>query len=350
LLYLGSSSAPALDQTYGEEPFGIPAGIIAYTMRSSGEMLIDTEGDYVFSIDSIQGHRMWLDGQPIADAMSLQPESTITDAVHLTAGWHDFVVDVQKRGGNEIPKLALSIQSGPVTGAIASDHLRPVVGRAQRFAAGGNANETAITDGGSSIRPVNVVQPFEFVVEDIRFGIQLDHPDQAQLGVILDPPAGPNVDVTTPGALTGMGIVGIDGTLPITSSGSGYSFTISDALADTIVGTVVQAGVTQLGSGGRAPFETSYRFESAIRDLGGVTEFREMQWRLRQGELAASAMQLRTCDVEAECETSAWTDVAPGTIPQVEPRRFAQYGITITTDGDVPTALDVVELRYVVQP
>jgi hypothetical protein len=208
---------------------------------------------------------------------------------------------------------------------------------------------TAIADGGSSVRGVSISFPLAFQTEAIRFGIEIDHPDRTQVGIILDPPAGPNVDVVVPGSISGAGVLGFGGGLPLTSGGAGYSFTISDAIADMAIGTVTKAGVTHFGSGGGAPFAQAYRFESAVRDLGAVTAFREMAWALRQGEASAATMQLRTCDVEDACEGEAWTDVALGTIPQVTPRRFAQYGITIATDGDVPTALDVVELRYVIE-
>lgn len=351
LLYSGSSSSPSLDQTYGVDPFGIPIGFISYSVRSSGQLLIDVEGDYEFTIDSVQGHRMWLDNQKIADSFTPDAAATTTtELIHLTPGWHDLVVDVHKEGGDEAPRLSLTISAGPVTGEIAPDHLRPVVARSQRFASGGNANEVALTDGGASIRGVTVALPPNFVTEAIRFGIAVDHPDLAQVGIILDPPAGPNSDVVVTGALTGGGLVAFGGDLPLSSGGSAYSFTISDSLADTITGSVVDAGVTHLGaSRGTPPFATSYRYESAVRDLGNVTEFLAMAWRMRQGDPAAAAMQVRTCDDEAACVAEPWTDVALGAVPQVSPRRFAQYGVTIATDGDVPTALDVVELRYVIE-
>jgi hypothetical protein len=56
--------------------------------------------------------------------------------------------------------------------------------------------------------------------------------------------------------------------------------------------------------------------------------------------------QVRTCDSADACASEPWTDVSFGAIPGVERRRFLQYAIDVTTNGDVPTAVDFVELGY----
>ena len=102
-----------------------------------------------------------------------------------------------------------------------------------------------------------------------------------------------------------------------------------------------------VGSGGFQPFATSYRYESAVHDLGTVIELGAMTWSLRQPtDPSIATMQIRTCDTADACANEPWTDVAFGEVPAVPLRQFAQYGITIPTDGDVPTALDAVQLHY----
>jgi hypothetical protein len=351
IIYFGSSRADVLDKVYDTDPFSIPIGFGAMTVRSSGQLLIDTEGDYQFTIDSVHGHRMWIDNQKIADQMITEAATTTTEVIHLVPGWHDLVVDVQKSGTDEIAQLALSIAAGPTTGPIPSDHLRPVVARSQRFASGQSSNPAAIVDGGSGSRGITVVFPGEFVTEEIQWAIQVDHPQLPQVGITLNPPVGADIVVAATGSLAGAGVQYIGNTAPVADAGDSWVFTATDvAPADLVAGEIVKCGVTHFGRGGLAPFATSYRFESAVHDLGAVPdELREMGWRIRQGEPSAAAMQLRTCDDPAACTSEPWTDVAFGAVPQVPLRQFAQYGVTIATDGDVPTALDLVELRYLVR-
>ncbi len=351
IIYFGSTRATQLDQAYGTDPFSIPIGFGALSVRSSGQVLIDAEGDYQFTIDSVHGHRMWIDNQKMADAMSAQAEITITDPIHLIPGWHDLVVDVQKSGGTEEPRLALSIASGGAPGPIASDHLRPVVARSQQFAAGQSSIPVPINDGATASRTVNVTFPPGFVTEEIQFGIEVEHDMLSTIHVDLDPPGGAPMVVAAQGSLADDGIEYIGASVSPSVAGGAWLFSATDpVLPDLKAGRIVKCGVTHFGRGGLAPFATSYRFESRVFELGDVRELGVMGWRLRQGEPSAAAMQLRTCDTADSCDAEAWTDVALGTVPGVPLRRFAQYGATVSTDGDVPTALDVVELRYVVAP
>ena len=103
-------------------------------------------------------------------------------------------------------------------------------------------------------------------------------------------------------------------------------------------------------NGGVAPFPASYRYVSAVRELGDVAAFGPMNWQLRQASDTATALvRIRTCDTAAACQSEPWTEVTLGTVPDVTPRRFAQYLVELTTNGDVPTALDFIELGYSVR-
>ncbi|MEO8704871.1 MAG: PA14 domain-containing protein, partial [Kofleriaceae bacterium] len=50
------------DQQYATNPFELPIGTGSYSLRWTGQFLIDMPGDYAFSIDSRDGHRVWIDG------------------------------------------------------------------------------------------------------------------------------------------------------------------------------------------------------------------------------------------------------------------------------------------------
>ena len=47
------------------------------------------------------------------------------------------------------------------------------------------------------------------------------------------------------------------------------------------------------------------------------------------------------------CAAAPWIDVTNGDLSAVMPAAFAQYAVSLTSDGDVPTALDSFELQYV---
>ncbi len=344
--YRGTVRVDALDQSYGQDPFGIEIGLGAYTVRSSGQLLVDSEGDYAFRIDSLQGHRMWIDGQLIVDDLATTATVTVTDPVHLVAGWHDIVVDVNKAGGTGTPSLALTIESGPVTGPIASDHLRPVVGRDARFTEGRSDSDQLIPDGGSVTKTVTVTLPMGFVAERIDVDLEFAHAAPTTLTATLAAPGAGTITLANTGDIT------VDpGTvlrnIPATSLGTSYVFTATDTTIEATTGSVTLGVVGMIGRRGEAPFATSYRYESAVRELGEVVRFDTMTWTVRQGERTAVAMQIRTCDSPADCAAEPWTDVAADSVPDVPPRAFAQYGATITTNGDIPTALDAVELHYV---
>jgi hypothetical protein len=71
---------------------------------------------------------------------------------------------------------------------------------------------------------------------------------------------------------------------------------------------------------------------------------------LRQApDPSAVIVRLRTCDTADGCEPEPFVAVENGGVPDVPVRRFAQYEVEITGNGDLPTALDAVELRYFVR-
>jgi len=71
-----------------------------------------------------------------------------------------------------------------------------------------------------------------------------------------------------------------------------------------------------------------------------------LRWSVRQGAASAAIVRLRTCATADACAAEPWTEVALGATPAAAPRRFAQYQVELHGDGDVPTALDWIELAY----
>ncbi len=120
-------------------------------------------------------------------------------------------------------------------------------------------------------------------------------------------------------------------------------------MADTLTGEITAAFITLVYDGGVAPFALSSRYESAVRDLGDAVAFERVAWTVR-GSSANEAIKvsLRTCDT-MDCSAEPYIEVTNSTVPDVAPKRFAQYLVEITSDGDVSPALDAFELRYFVR-
>jgi hypothetical protein len=100
-----------------------------------------------------------------------------------------------------------------------------------------------------------------------------------------------------------------------------------------------------LGDLGAASFEAT-----AVRELGDAVAFERIAWTTRQAaEPSAVIVKLRTCDTAEACAGEPYVEVENATAPNVVPRRFTQYAVEMTSNGDVPTALDAIELRYFVR-
>lgn len=332
-----------LDVSLPNNPYGLQIGNLTFSTRFSGQILIDTEGDYAFTVTSHHGHRIWLDGQLAADSFTSSDATTNIAATHLTPGWHDVVADVTKSGNDQNATLSMKVASGPAwqNQAIPIDHVRPVLGRAGRWTGASSSTLLAIPDASSATRFLTVELPANATPLRVDATYEIDHPVQSQVSVVLDPPVGGNITMLGAGALSGAGTHSGHIVPPTQDAGTSWSFIAADNAGDAMTGNLTFAGVTIIYTGGGAPFPTSYRYESAIKDLGGIVGFGALTWVSRQGDVK---VQFRSCD--AECTTEPWTDVENGAVPPVEAKKFAQYAVEMTSDGDTPTALDWIELTY----
>lgn len=337
-------------QTFGSAPFGLPVGTGAFSLRYAGQVLIDAGGDHAFRIDSGQGHRAWIDGALVADSFDTAPAVTVTPRIPLEPGWHDLVVDMHRFNGGPPARLDVTISEGPGgPGEIPADHLRPIVGRKTRWAAAYAEPLAAIPENGSGsvTRSVTLALPAGLTPTRIDAMFEIDHPDLPTVEVQLDPPVGATTPIAPAGSLPGTGSYSHHALVPVGNAGATWGFIATDAAADGLTGELTSIAVTMIGAGGPAPFPASYRYISAPRDLGDVASVTHVRWALRQASPDAPArVSLRTCDDAAACDAEPWTEVADGVRPGVPPRRFAQYMIELTSDGDVPTALDWIEIGY----
>jgi hypothetical protein len=346
--YVSSTLATTpLDVSLPADPYGLQIGTTTYSMRFAGQILVDVEGDYAFTVTSHHGHRIWLDGELVADSFTSADATTNIPATHLTPGWHDVMADVTKSGNDQNTTLSMKVASGPtwVNQAIPIDHIRPAFGRVGRWTAAASTADLAIPDASSATRFLTLELPADATPLRIDATYEIDHPVQSQVSVVLDPPVGGNIQMLATGSLSGAGTHSGHIIPPLADAGPSWSFIAADNSGDGNTGNLTYAGVTIIYTGGGAPFPTSYRYESAVRDLGSVVGFGALTWTSRQGDVK---VQMRTCD--AACTTEAWTDVENGAVPAVEAKQFAQYAVDVTSDGDTPTAFDAFELSYTARP
>ena len=311
-------------------------------------MLIDLAGTYSFRVDTSQGNRVWLDGKSVLDSFETAPVDEATVPTLLEPGWHDLVIDMHKTSGT-MARLDVRATGGPWNEVpIPPDHLRPVVGRGTRWTAVSTGAITRVADGMSATRTLTLEAPAGMVPQRIDAAFEIDHPVLSSVEIVLDPPAGVNTTLIPAGTLMGAGsIYHRIGVLP-SNAGATWGFIMSDTVTDAMTGELNYAAVTVLGAGGGpAPFPTQSRYISAPRDLGDVASLSSVRWALRQaGTTGTAKVSLRTCDTAEACAAEAWTQVTEGARPTAPARRFAQYMVELTGSGDVPTALDWIELGY----
>jgi len=351
LYFVGSMNATdaLAGLVLGVNPFGMPLGTSAYSVRWSGQILIDVEGDYAFRIDSYQGHRAWIDGVSVADVFDGSAHVTVTTPTRLAPGWHDLVIDVTKQSGMTEGRMALTVSAGPawVGESLPNDHLRPAIGRGVRWAADHSSTAVAIPDNASpATRTLSLDLPAGATALAIDTHVAVTHPVLTSVGVVLDPLVGANITIAAPGGFTGMGAASSHDSIPLSRAGASFGFVATDNVVDVMTGSITDAAVTLVYRGGLAPFDVTSRYTSAPRELGDVVRLGTMRWSVRQ-PMIPPVIRVRTCDTAAACEAEAWIVVADGTTPSVEPRRFLQYQIELASDGDLPTSIDWVELDYV---
>jgi hypothetical protein len=83
-----------------------------------------------------------------------------------------------------------------------------------------------------------------------------------------------------------------------------------------------------------------------VHDLGDVAAYGALTWGVRQGSTDMATLRMRTCEDADGCAAEPFVDVAFGAVPSLPLHRFAQYELVVTTDGDIPTAIDFVDLAY----
>lgn len=349
---LATYGLDALDYAGTERPPDVPdAGEATWSMRWGGQVLVaEPGGTYAFRVDSEGGHRLWIDGQLVAQTPSASAAAvSVTRDLDLVPGWHDLVVDLMKDSDSSTPThLHLTVDSGPeLVGAFFPvERTRPVIGRGSRWVYASASSTVAIPEGGTATKTVFVSMPpgvSRFDLADYEYS--LTHMARATIAVDLTVPGQSATPLVAAGDLTGAGNYTDRVHLAdIPAGGWVVAVTDTDA-ADTLTGSITGAHLAGVYHGGPQPFPTRAVYTSAVRDLGPVVAYSGVRWHARQLATGGVVVRVRSCAVA--CTDERWVDVpASGAVAGVAANPFLQYQVELTGDGDVPTALDWIELDY----
>ncbi|MBK9032466.1 MAG: hypothetical protein IPL61_14345 [Myxococcales bacterium] len=341
----GLRTSPLAATTFDDD---LAVGDGSWSLRYAGQVRIDVTGTYVLHVDSFAGHRVWIDGAEQIDDLGYDGAVNDTPPLALEAGWHDLVIE-QQWGGPEPASLSVTVASGPelVGQGFPVERTRPVIGRGVRWSNEGCWWEDVPDDGAVSCSAwlgyPDGAQPF-----DLQSSWEVTHPVLTSVGVELLSPNDDVLSFASPGDLTGAGDASDHVDLGLSHGVAGeWRLTVRDTVADGEIGTLDSLNLTvSYADGGVAPFPKVARFTSGVRDLGAVVSYGPMRWQLRQAARGGAVVWLRTCATAAACDAEPWTEVDADTVPAVTPRQFAQYQVELSGDGDVPTALDWIELPY----
>ena len=348
--------APANVTWGGGAPADLGVGPDYFSIRWTGQLRIDIEGDYVFDYEADDMQRLWIDGVQVIDNWEPDPYGILTSPIPLAPGWHDLVIDHSEVYGDA--HAVLGVYSGPdlVGEGIPLDRLRPVEARAERISTGSiQSAGSSIPDGGSLRRSLWISAPSAATLKSIDVHFVVEHPDWSELKVILHAPDGTQVIlwdhaaggsednpwlgpvVTLTGAVAGSPVNGY------------WDLAITDD-AGSHTGKWHRFQITPHWAGGEPPIPATSSYESTVRDLGAdpVASIAAVTWAERLPPGTDVAVRVRTCDRPADCAAEAWSDpvTEPGGTPAATPARYLQYRIELTSDGDHAPSVEWLQVDY----
>jgi hypothetical protein len=346
-------SGNVLDLAYGANPppdSGI-ATATAYSVRWAGQFYVERIVDGFTLTTEGGGHRVWVDGQLLGDHLGATAATSPLVALGLAPGWHDLVIDLDKRvTGNTAMRIT------GITGdqnAFSPENLRPVVAPAQRWLSARNVSTTLIPEPPATLTRTLAFPTIAGTVTAVNVEFTVDHPALAELSLVARGGDGSRT-LAGAGTLTGTGYArmrfGINpGDLGV-RPGSPWMLTVADNTAMMGTGELREVAVSVAytdTSAASLPFAPVTTFISAPRDLEeGVIAFGKAMWKLRDAAGVTVVVSLRTGATEEECVAAAWQPVDAAGHTTAVPGRFVQYRVAMTTSGLIAAALDRFTLEY----
>ncbi len=321
-----------------------------WSLRWSGQLRIDTGGDFVFRYVSDDGQRLWIDGVRVLDAFDDTTHDAMTAAIRLDPGWHDLVIDHSESAGSAA--ASLSVVSGPelVGAALPPARLRPVEARSERHDSGVDRTDRAIPDLGQVDSTIVIDAPPGAKTHGVDVSWTFDHAYRGDLELVLIAPDGSQTIVRdhVGGAASGSVTERVHVTaLDETTAAGVWRLRARDTVSlDT--GTLRDFQLTVHHRAGRPPIAAQASYVSTVKDLGDmVTAYTSFSWQPRMGAGTSVKVYVRSGDTMDAALAAPWSsplvDPMAGS-PPVLPRRFFQYRIDFESDGDGAAMVDAVRL------
>jgi hypothetical protein len=314
-----------------------------FAVRWAGQFFIATGGTYRLQVESDDGYRLWIDGQAIISNLGDGIFDVTTGDLTLATGWHDVVYDTTESALGA--KSRLSIASGPDgAGPFPAARLRPAEGRAERFE---SATVGGTNAGGTAVFTLDT--PNGAVVTGVDTGYLIDVP-------------GGGANITT--TLRSMGdntqlesrfrFDGVERFAPTAFTGDALTATWGLSFMSNNGGSLPESWLTvRFRDDDLGPTPTTATFVSSVRDLlttgdTAVAALTAIQFTVRAAAGANVMIAVRTCDTPSGCDAAPWSgELASGaSLAAVPARRYLQYRLTFTTDGDHEPAVERVQLDY----
>lgn len=328
----------------------------AYSVRWSGQFLVEDNLDGFTITTEGGGHRVWIDGALQADRLASPSATSTLVALGLTPGWHDIVLDLDKRVSG-----STSLRINALTGsqnAFDADHLRPVLGPSQRWLSARNTTtvDTAIPD--PTAVPATLSRTLGFpniagTVNAVTVEYAVEHAALAELALSARSPT-INRTLAAAGTLTGMGFNRVRYSLNprdfAVVPGSTWVLTVADTVAMAGTGDLREVAVSVAytdTSNASLPFAPVTTYTSPPRDLREeIVAFGKVTWELRETTGVTAVISLRAGATEEECLAAEWHPVDEDGNTSALPGRFVQYRVAMTTNGRISAALDSFLLLY----
>lgn len=331
-----------------------------WSVRWTGQVYVTHPGRYQLRVDTDDGQRLYLAGARRIEALG-GGATDRTATVDLTAGWNDLVLDHNETTGRARARLRVIDGPDPELGReLPLARLRPVTPRFERVETGVDPADRGVPDDGDPVQvgesTVDVVTPPDAIVTSIDVGVTVDHPRVADLEVHLIHPDGTAALLRDHDAAGGNGVR----TWQLTTEAfdgkparGPYRLRVRDTASGSS-GRLTDFAIAVHHRGGPPPIATDAAWTSAVRDLGpDVTTIERVRLGARVPDGAGVQLLLRTCAAPEACAAEPWSPPVDGAAgdggaaaPRVAPRRYLQYRIELTSDGEREPEVDWVEIDY----
>lgn len=327
-------------------------GSDTFTTRWVGQLRVDTAGSYIYRFVSDDGQRLWIDGVKVLDDWDETSHDNTTASLNLDAGWHDIVIDHMEIDTSA--RATLTIASGPEgSGAgLPVSKLRPVVPRAARLESGFDRTDRAVADLGSAESSAVLDAPPGAKVTGLVVSYTFDHQYHGDVELRLIGPDGSNVLLRD--NIGGSASGSVSERVTVTAlDGANVAGTWTLRMSDTAslhTGTLRDFQLTVFHRSGEPPIMQTASYESEVKDLGpGIRKYDAFTWGSRVAAGSTIRLRVRSGD-DAQAVTAAEWSVPlvnpSGGSPPVLPKRYFQYRIEFTSDGDGAPSVDWVRLDY----